>query len=320
MYDRCSDSDIEKVKNLLKEGGYENEWLQAMEEVQTGLPSIDNPSLKLAEDKLLKRIQKSASISPVHKNNYIWLPYAAAILILVSAAMFFFRSTISVHVPELARTKKVPSVTKDSVHKWIKLPDGTSVQLNANSHLDYPESFAGKKNREVSLIGEAYFEVKHDAAHPFIIHTGKIKTTVLGTAFNISAYSAQRGVTVTVTRGRVMVQDEQKTLAILTPDQQLVWNGDKPAKKLDVNADIAIEWKKSDLIMDDITLADAAKMITSRYGMNVQFKNDKVKDCRFTAAFLNSNGINQVLSVLGDITGATLQLKNHTIIIDGNGC
>ena len=320
MYDRCSDADIEKVKNLLKEGGYENEWLQAMEEVQTGLPSIANPDLVVAEDKLLKRIQKSASISTAHKNRYIWLPYAAAILILLSAAVFFIRPADNITAPELAKTKDAPSVAKDSVHKWIKLPDGTSVQLNANSHLDYPESFAGKKNREVSLTGEAYFDVKHDAAHPFIIHTGKIKTTVLGTAFNISAYSAKKGVTVTVTRGRVMVQDEQKTLAVLTPDQQLVWNGDRSAKKLNVNADAAIEWKKSDLIMDDITLEDAAKMITSRYGMNVQFKNDKVKDCRFTAAFLNSNGINQVLSVLGDITGATLQLKNHTIIIDGNGC
>jgi transmembrane sensor len=327
--DRCAQQEIEQVKKLLAEQAHEEQWLQAMEETERRMTEKTTAAREafpettvtpdLNEGQLLKRIQRSAGI-PAPVKTYTWIAYAAVFLLLVSAGLIFLKSPDQTRTAPLVENKKISTPKKDSVHKWIKLPDGTSVQLNADSHLNYPHSFAGLKTREVSLTGEAYFDVKHDAAHPFIIRTGKIKTTVLGTAFNISAYSADVAVTITVTRGKVMVQEGNKTLAVLTPDQQLAWNSAQPPVKVSLNAESAIAWKKSDLIMDDITLAEAAKMISARYGLQVQFKNDKVKDCRFTAAFLNSNQIDQVLNVLGDITGANLILKDHTITIDGPGC
>ncbi|HEY0174931.1 MAG TPA: FecR domain-containing protein, partial [Pedobacter sp.] len=244
----------------------------------------------------------------------------AILLALLSVAVFFLKPAIQKETATIAAVKKTEPALKGNIHKWIKLPDGSSVQLNSASHLDYPQTFAGSGIREVTLTGEAYFDIKHDALHPFIIHTGKIKTTVLGTAFNISAYRADKGVTVTVTRGKVKVEDEQRVLAILTPDQQLVWNSNRPPVKAIVAAQAVVAWKNSDLIMDDITLGEAARLITAHYGLQVHFTNDKVKNCRFTAAFLNSNEIAQVLTVLGDITGASLTIKDHTITIDGNGC
>ncbi|MCD0489402.1 FecR domain-containing protein [Pedobacter sp. MC2016-14] len=318
---RCTPSEIERVQKLMREDFYEQQWKEAIDETGNRLSdeAVVDPGIN--EVQLFNRISISAGIVSKAPKLYNWISYAAGLIVCVGIGFWFLKAPqIKNPQPVVKVALPVPSVVKSAEHKWIKLPDGSSVQLNANSHLDYPESFAGSANREVTLEGEGYFDIKHDAKHPFIIHTGKIKTTVLGTAFNISAYHAEAGVTVTVTRGKVMVQDEQKTLAILTPDQQLVWNKQAPPIKSNVKVESILAWKKSDLIMDDITLADAAKMITERYGISVRFKNDKVKDCRFTATFLNRNEISQVLTVLGDITGASLTLNSGVVTIDGSGC
>jgi len=320
ILNRCSLAEIEQVQAFVKAGGYEEEWRQALEATEQDFANAANPNID--EAKLLEKIKKSIGDKvPVKKHrNWTWIAAAAILLLVLGIGLFQLKT--GVEQKDLAAIKKAkPVPTQEEAHKWVKLPDGSSVQLNQGSYLEYPDSFEGKALREVRLIGEAYFDIKHDAKHPFVIHTGKIKTTVLGTAFNIRAYDANDAVTVTVTRGKVKVEDEKRTLAVLIPNQQLAWNMKSPEPiKAKVNAAEVVEWKKHDLIMDDITLAEAAEMIAERYGVKVQFNNEKVKSCRFTAAFLNRNDITQVLSVVGDITGATLTLKNNQVTIDGPGC
>ncbi|SDJ34333.1 FecR family protein [Pedobacter sp. ok626] len=320
ILNRCSLAEIEQVKALVKAGGYEEEWRQALEATEQDFANAANPNID--EAKLLEKIKKAIEDKvPVKKHwNWTWIAAAAMLLLVLGAGLFQLKKDVE-QKDVVAIKKAKPAPTEKEAHKWVKLPDGSSVQLNQDSYLEYADSFEGKALREVRLIGEAYFDIKHDARHPFVIHTGKIKTTVLGTAFNISAYHANDAVTVTVTRGKVKVEDEKRTLAILIPNQQLSWNTKSPEPiKAKVNAAEVVEWKKHDLIMDDITLAEAAEMIAERYGVKVHFNNEKTKSCRFTAAFLNRNDITQVLSVVGDITGATLTLKNNQLTIDGPGC
>jgi len=323
ILNRCTPEEIAEVQDLVRTGGYEQEWREAMEETERRFADADYSGLMLNEAGMFRQINESIGKKSSIKirRNPIWIA-AAAVVILVAGIGLLLLMGPKDKIEKLAGVKKEKShLQKDITHKWVKLPDGSSVQLNRDSYLEYPETFEGKALREVRLIGEAYFNIKHDAKHPFIIHTGKIKTTVLGTAFNINAYHADHAVTVTVTRGKVKVEDEKKVLAVLTPDQQLAWNVKLPeALKVKVNAAQIVEWKKQDLIMDDISLYDAAQMIAERYGVKIQFNSEKVKSCRFTAAFLNRNDITHVLSVVGDITGATLTLKNNTVIIEGPGC
>ncbi len=315
---RCNIEKTNKVLKLIRKGGFEEEWEQAMRYAEQNFYTDEN-SITIDENKIYEKIRAKAKLT--HRfNKSLWVSVAASIILISSISIFYYKSSSGEKSKIL--NPVVQSVGKPvDNRKWIKLPDGTSVQLNSNSTLDYPESFDHKKTREVFLIGEAYFDVKHDAKHPFIIHTGKIRTTVLGTAFNISAYKANKNVTVTVSRGKVMVQDDEKTLAVLTTDQQLSWVANsKTANKLKVNVETVLAWKAQDLIMDDITLAEASEMIAHRYAVKINFKNERVKNCKFTAAFLNRNEISQVLNVLSDITGAKLELKNGVINIDGSGC
>lgn len=321
ILNRCTPAQIKQVQELVKTGAYEREWRAALEETEHDFAGTEHAELPLKEAALFERINLVINNGPAARKNSPWIWMAAASLLLMVAGGLWLNQSNEKALAPARVTKVKQEFPKDTVHKWVKLPDGSSVQLNRGSYLEYADSFEGKALREVRLIGEGYFDIKHDARHPFVIHTGRIKTTVLGTAFNISAYKANQAVTVTVTRGKVKVEDEKRVLAVLTPDQQLAWDVKKPEPvKAKVNAEAVTEWKKQDLIMDDITLEQAAQMIATRYGVKIHFKNEKIKNCRFTAAFLNRDDLTQVLKVTGSVTGATITLKNNLVTFDGQGC
>jgi transmembrane sensor len=205
--------------------------------------------------------------------------------------------------------------------KYIRLQDGSTVLLNEGSQLDYPVNFS-KDKREVTLAGEAYFDIKHDAARPFIVHTGKVSTTVLGTAFNIKAYPAQKQVTVTVTRGKVRVSDDEKTIGVITPNESIAVNLDnKSYHQEKVNAEEALVWKKQYLVLDNISLEEAAVLIDNKYHVEISFAKETLKQCRINATFLNNESLEQVLTVVTAVVDAAYSLQpNDQVIISGEGC
>jgi len=318
IQNECNVDELKQVRQIILSGEYLPEWEAAMLETNVQQDTFSTSHFDSA--KMYSNIRKTARIDTKPFKMPVWVGYAAAVLIVVFIAYFMvLQNQQRDDQAKIAANSKVNMVSN---HRWVKLPDGTSVQLNTNSHIEYPENFDGKATREVTLTGEAFFDVKHDSKHPFVIHTGKIITTVLGTAFNISAYRPDQSVSVTVVRGKVQVQDANRILAVLNPDQQFEWKGGTQGSKPKVNIDAntVVAWKQGDLILDDITLEEAAVQIAERYNVKVTFANEKLKKCRFTAAFLNRNEIGQVLSVIGDITGAKLELKNNEVTINGQGC
>lgn len=103
------------------------------------------------------------------------------------------------------RTVRIPR----GMSRRLVLPDGSRVWLNAESSLSYPGSFGGRERREVTLQGEAYFEVAPDSLHPFVVETAALQTQVLGTSFNVRAYSPE-DTRVTLLRGSVKVSDRHR--------------------------------------------------------------------------------------------------------------
>jgi len=205
--------------------------------------------------------------------------------------------------------------------KQVMLADGSKIWVNAGSQLKYPQTFNGK-TREVYLSGEAYFDIKHDASKPFIIHTGKVITTVLGTAFNIKEDNLQHTVVVTVTRGKVSVANGNEALGTITPNQQISFNTvNKQHTKQDVDAKQAIAWQDTDIHFDDITFADAATQLQQRFKVKISFSNDKIKNCRFTGTAIEGEKLDKILKVICAFNNATYQIKaDGSISIDGPGC
>jgi ferric-dicitrate binding protein FerR (iron transport regulator) len=211
--------------------------------------------------------------------------------------------------------------TPVSVQKAITLADGSRVNINAGSELKYPQAFNGK-TREVFLSGEGYFDIHHDAAKPFIIHTGKTVTTVLGTAFNIKEDKLNHTVVVTVTRGKVSVANGDHFLGVITPDQQLSFNtNDGHASKLYVDATKVIAWQKANLQFDDVTLEAAAKQLEQQFNVKITFANDRLKRCRFTGASPAGDNLHTVLTAICGFNNASFQInKDGTVLISGEGC
>ncbi|WP_212005975.1 FecR family protein [Chitinophaga sp. HK235] len=206
-------------------------------------------------------------------------------------------------------------------NRHITLPDGSTVILHAGSRLVFPDRFNGTL-REVTLSGEAYFDIRPDSLKPFIINTGILKTTVLGTAFNISAYPGQEEITVSVTRGKVKVEEGSKVLAVLTPDQQIVYNTKNAAAiQQAVNAMAKASWTTTDMVFENATFETIANTLSKRYEVNIQFSDDALKQCPIRVSFAGTESLEEVLDVICAVRNATYKIENgHDVLIKGKGC
>lgn len=282
-------------------------------------------------DRILQQIRPSQSaggqetkaVPPVHRIHFLrstWARLAAAAIVIAIAG-----SIVYLLLPSGGgHSQPSPTSTLADSRPLIRnitLPDGSKVVLQANSQLDYPASFDGK-TREVTLTGEAFFDVAHNAARPFIIHSGKIKTTVLGTAFNIKAWPSDKEVIVTVTRGKVKVEDDSRVLGIITPDQQISFNTQsEETKQSAVNATQETSWKEEAYTMNDMTLEEALTEIQVRYGTIIELASgENAGNCRFTTSFKQDESLDYVLNVICKIYRASWNRKENRIIISNVNC
>lgn len=244
------------------------------------------------------------------------LRVAATVLLLVSVSwvlLWLNRSS------EVERTAVEHSRTNSgNEHRVIRLSDGSTIIVYAGSKLDYPSSFNGLEAREVYLKGQAYFDIKHNPDKPFIVHTGDLYTTVLGTAFNIKAFPGDVDIIVTVSRGKVKVSDHNKTLGIILPDEQIIFNKtENSVVKEKVNSVSYLAWKEEDLLFDDVTVAEAVELLEERFDVTISFSHETTKTKRFTTTFLKGESLERVLKSICEFNDATFvyHKENATVLI-----
>ncbi len=171
------------------------------------------------------------------------------------------------------------------------LPDGTKVWLNSSSYLKYPSFFSGE-TREVTLDGEAYFQVVENPEKPFIVHTENASVKVLGTEFNIDAYSSNGFIATTLVNGSVQFnyQNEDRLPRTLTirPDQQVHYDkktGRTQVGQAYVPKDIA--WKNGQIILKDTPLSDILWILSKRFNVEFSLKDPAFYNYSFTGVFTN---------------------------------
>jgi len=320
---RCSPEEIDYLLGLMQSEEYKslaNEMIESRLQKKT-----ENTDQVLWErlDIRLRSILADSSEPAIVKHHwfYVWRWVAAAsVLIIVSLGLYRLSIKNAPAGIEPVGNTSLRAAALSSYTRYITLPDGSSVVLHAGSKLEYPVSFTGD-TREVRLSGEAYFDVAHNSAKPFIIYTGKVKTTVLGTAFNIK--SDEKRVTVSVTRGKVKVEDGSKILAVLTPDQQVQYNVPEAiSEQHTVNASsIVTHWTKENMVFNGISFEEIADILSKRYNVPVQFKNESLKRCKIRASFSGTEALEQVAGVLSAIrNGSFEQLADGAIVFSGDGC
>lgn len=171
------------------------------------------------------------------------------------------------------------------------LPDGSSVTLNSNSKLTFPRKFKGDV-REVSIEGEAFFDVTPNPERPFVINAGNAQVKVLGTSFSVSAYPENETVEVIVETGKVQViqknaelQADAKAIFLVPGEKGTVYAENKTPEK-SVNTDPNfLSWKTHDLIFDKVPLRDVVQCLEKTYHIEIQLAEPALNDLLYEGHF-----------------------------------
>lgn len=237
------------------------------------------------------------------------LPRVAAVLIpLFAVAGIWLYQSPRIDMIEIA--------TLAGEQKEIRLPDGSTVWLNACSKISYPEKFSDSL-RNVNLTGEAYFSVVQNERKRFEVTTKDITVAVLGTQFNVKAYPDDELVTTTLTSGKVAVQSPEEKYT-LRPNQELVYNiADKSAIVQGVS-DNSTNWRDGSLIFNELTMSEIFKELERKFDVKFNYSLPSLPNDKYSIKFTNKENITQILDVFADVTGGgfTYIIENKTIVIN----
>lgn len=201
----------------------------------------------------------------------------------------------------------------------LQLHDGTKVWLSACSRLTFPQKFLDNVPREVRLIGEAYFEVSHDKVRPFIVHSGKVNTTVLGTRFNIRSFDNEQP-RVTLVSGSVRVSSGknvgERCDVTLVPGQQAVLGANNSLLVEEADVEGVLSWKHGAFYFEGQTLREVLTEIGRWYNLNVIFTTNQHLDDPLHYNADRSWKIQQVVSQLNNICETHIKIKNNNLIVD----
>lgn len=224
LTNQCSADELERFFVLIKASKEDQTMLSLMSDSWDQIPEV--PEQGLVPD-FLPKAPKQIQLQPSRSERFPFRKIAAAAaVLLIVTGFFFYRSTLRNTIDGVYQLEVS---TQASQRRQLELPDGSKVWLSPNSKLTYPEQF-GKDSRTVNLVGEAFFEVTHDTQHPFIVQSGTVRTKVLGTSFNVSAYPQQAEMDVTLVTGKVAVNLQNRSeliAATITANQRITVNKEK---------------------------------------------------------------------------------------------
>ncbi len=195
------------------------------------------------------------------------------------------------------------------------LSDGTQVWLNAASSINYPAAFTGK-SREVSVTGEAYFEVVHNSEAPFVVHTKGISVKDLGTQFNINAYDDEPAIKTTLVEGSVKLSTVHSPLSIvLNPGERAVVNKQGTIdKETDVDLEHTVAWKNNLFIFSGDDIQTVMRQLSRWYQVEVAYQGDR-SSRHFSGIISRNNNISAVLKMLEATEKVKFRIDGNKIIV-----
>lgn len=196
----------------------------------------------------------------------------------------------------------------------VILPDKSHVWLNAASSITYPASFAGLRERKVSLEGEAYFEVFKNKVQAFVVSTKKQDVTVMGTHFNINSYVEEASTRTTLLEGIVKVSTSDDE-TILNPNQQAILTADNVIKVKNVVAEEAIAWKNGLFNYKNTPVSEVMRQIARWYDVSIVYDSPALKERLLTGSVSRYENVSGILHAI-ELTGAVkFKLKSKSITV-----
>lgn len=314
-----------------------DQWYHSFDERSHSLDGYETEEKEKLRKELWTDIRNSADLSdkkisgrlPRHTaSRASWsIRIAAGLIILLTAILpvLYYQGILQTENSKKEDIIEYQTVSNPAGQSsQITLADGSKVWLSAASTLRYPEHF-GDSLRTVELTGEAFFDVTHNPDKPFIVNSGPLWTRVLGTSFNIRVFEDEKNIQVTVATGRVAVRQHAESaddydvntrpVAVLTPDQQLVYN-----KKIHAGTTQTVKpvlytsWKEGKLIFENHSFAAIAGRLERWYGVDIHFTDAALKQIRFKVTFENSS-LEHALRMLQVIEDFKFEMEDDQVWI-----
>lgn len=314
-------TDIELIKKL---------WDRALENVDK--PDIDKNWESISQSIFPEKSNLFVTLVPadtdkptITRKKKWWLAAASLFFVIcISIGMLYNNSNKKIAVSQSSAALPNAVVSRNGSKTSVTLPEGTKVWLNAGSKIYYDNDFTD--NRQVYLTGEAYFDVTHNADKPFVIHAANVNIKVLGTAFNVKAYTEDDRVETALIRGSVEIStnDDPERKILLRPNEKIsilkskrnidsLLQNNKATKnvakeefyvidrmtidtKYSSMEDIA--WMKDKIIFKSESFSQLAKRIERWYAVTIVFKGESCQGIKFTGELDNLN-IVQAMDALG---------------------
>ncbi len=324
--DKCTPAEIEEVR----------EWFQTPEGQVFLKERLDRDILQLQEEHIKPmtseiRSQKmwdliETGTASMGKQGYgsssrstSYWQATAAILLLLTATMFYVWNQVPIQ-DEMA-AQPLSYATGDDQQKVLTLSDGTQIRLNSNAQVQIPADF-NQSTREVRLRGEAFFEVSHDEAKPFIVHTAWATIKDLGTAFNVRAIPDNRKVQVAVTDGKVSVWSEKQTeekATELTEGQFGHFDLQKGILQIEqFSTSNYLSWINGRLTYDGAHLEQVSRQLGRMYEVSFAYSDYSLKKLSVTADF-ERKSLEKVLEVIAMTLRIDYRIDEEKVIwLQGN--
>jgi ferric-dicitrate binding protein FerR (iron transport regulator) len=312
---RCNPAELKQIEQWTTADKANADWLFEMERIW-GLKDewrfSDTQEVEKAYRRFLTGIGKK---EPAKRHSaFSWpslVKYAAAVAViaLLSANLYYMlrndRPEISLNTVEVPKGQRTA----------LTLSDGTKVWLNSQSTFTYPSAFS-TKNREVTLVGEGFFEVVHKDKKPFIVHSSLLQTTVLGTKFNVKAYPEETAF-VTLSEGKVEVSTTvEMNRLTLKPNQQVAYSeetGLTLAKKID--PELVKSWTVGELSFVDQPLSGIAADLERQFDVQIRIQEQSLAEDIFTCRFKETATIEQILLYLKETKRLDYKINGRQIRI-----
>ncbi|VTR28174.1 FecR family protein [Sphingobacterium thalpophilum] len=317
----CNESFINYcLQARLEDMEYWKQWVEAnpqhrqlvkdakglVELMQTG-PS----QTEIAEERVRLQAFIHKNDTPVHRlRNYRWIGYAAASLLFVSMA-FLFLNRQSPLSENATQTELISQLVPTGKYMNVLLSDSTKVKLGPTSIMRYPKNFNGDK-RIVSLNGEGYFEVAHNAHKPFIIQTGELEIKVLGTSFNVYAFENDKLSKIALFTGKVEVSNGTKRLQLI-PGQAIVYHKNKATFNVE-SFDAAKEKENMAGVLhfEKATFSEIGKQLNRKYGIIVPDRPDI--ELMYSGT-IGHEPLEMVLEKLSMTTDYRFAIESNTLLV-----
>jgi transmembrane sensor len=222
-----------------------------------------------------------------------WFKIAAAIMLALLTGFVGNQLIRETYI----RTASNEIIVPDGEQSQVILSDGTKIYLNAGTRLKYPVAFS-ERNRKVSIIGEAFFEVATDRVHPFLVETPGFKVKVTGTSFNLRAYPEDTENTLVLHTGvvTIILDNQEQTLK---PGDQFVFNTrtqETGISRSDLRKSVL--WREGIISFDNEGLPEIARILERRFDVQIRIMDDKLRKIRYTGQFKAYNNLDDILRMI----------------------